>query len=72
MDVMVRPSIVRSLSWTLHTFAFRKLDAYHLILILIKEVEMGGVCGTNGKEKFIKVIMEKTKDKKPLGRLGGR
>jgi len=59
MDVMVRPSIVRSLSYTLHPFAFHKLDPYHLTLILIKEVEMGGACGTNGKEKMHKGYDEK-------------
>jgi hypothetical protein len=59
MDVMVRSSIVRSLSCTLHTFAFRKLDPYPLTLILIKEVEMGGTCGTNGKKKIHKVYDEK-------------
>jgi len=54
MDVMVRPSIVRSLSCILHQFAFRKLDPYQLTLILIKEVEMVGACGTNSKEKMLK------------------
>ena len=71
MDVMVRPSTVSSLSCALHPFAFRKLDPYHLTLIVIKEVKMGGACATNGK-KCIKFMMGKTKEKKLLGRLGDR
>ena len=72
MDVMVRTSIVRSLSCTLHPFVFRKIDPYHLTLILFKEVVMGGACGTNGKEKMHKVYDGQNQRKKLLGRLGDR
>jgi len=43
-----------------------------LTLILIKEVAMGGACGTNGKDRMHKGHDGKTEEKKLLGRLGDR